>query len=85
MGQCLALPYHLEQLLNYHRRLRLISEALELRMEGGHVSRGWCMWVVGHGYGGLVGVGMEVVDGMDAAQGQGGCSHVDGCRGTSQV
>ena len=29
----------------------MISEALELRVEGGRVSHCWCMCVVGHGYG----------------------------------
>ena len=33
----------------------MISEALELRVEGGRVSQGWCMCVVSHGYGGLGG------------------------------
>ena len=42
-------------LLSYHRRLRMISEALEIRVEGGRVSHSWCMCVVGHGYGGLGG------------------------------
>ena len=39
----------------------MTSEALELRFEGGRVSHSWCMSVVSHGYGGLGGVGMEVV------------------------
>ena len=33
----------------------MISEALELRMEGGRVSHSWCMRVVRHVYGGLCG------------------------------
>ena len=28
----------------------MISEALELYVEGGRVSHSWCMCVVGHGY-----------------------------------
>ena len=40
-------------LLSYHRRLRMISVALELCVDGGGVSHSWC--VVSHGYGGLVG------------------------------
>ena len=39
--------------LSYHRRLRIISEALELYVEVGRVSHSWCICVVGHGYGGL--------------------------------
>ena len=39
-------------LFNYHRRLRMITEALELHVEGGQVSHGWCMCVVSHGGGG---------------------------------
>ena len=39
-------------LLSYHRFLRMISEALELCVEGGQVSHSWCICVVGHGYGG---------------------------------
>ena len=42
-------------LLSYHNRLRMISEVLELRVEGGQVSHSWCMCVVSHGYGGLGG------------------------------
>ena len=41
------------------------------------------MWVVGHGYGELGGVGMEMVDGMRAGQRQGGCSNVRRCRSNS--
>ena len=33
----------------------MISEALELPVEGGQVSHSWCVCVVGHGYGGLGG------------------------------
>ena len=62
------------------RRLRMISEALELYVEGGRVSHIWCMCVVGNGIGGLIGAGVEVVDGM-----HGGWSHVGGCRRTSRL
>ena len=34
----------------------LVSEALELHVEGGRVSHSWCMSVVSHGYGVLGGV-----------------------------
>ena len=51
-------------LLSYHRRLRIISETLELRKEGGRVNHSWYICVVSHGNGGLVGAGMEVLDGM---------------------
>ena len=40
-------------LLSYHRRPRMISEALELRVEDGWGSHSWCLFVVGDGYGGL--------------------------------
>ena len=40
-------------LLSYHRRLMMISDALELRMEGGRVSHSWYLCVVSHGNGGL--------------------------------
>ena len=40
-------------LLTYHRHLRMISEAQELRVEGRWVSHSWCMCVISHGYGGL--------------------------------
>ena len=33
----------------------MISETLELYMEGGRVSHSWCIGVVSHGCGGLVG------------------------------
>ena len=43
-------------LLSYHRRLRMISDALELYVERVRVSHSWCMCVVGgYGYGGLGG------------------------------
>ena len=45
--------------------------ALELYVEGGRVSHRWCTCVVGHGCGGLVSVGMEVVDDMHAGQSRG--------------
>ena len=35
----------------------MISEALELRVEGGQVSHSRCMCIVSHGYGGLSGGG----------------------------
>ena len=63
----------------------MISEALELRVEGVRVSHSWCMCVVSHGYGRLVGAGMEVVDGMHAGRSQGCWSHVVRCRSTSRV
>ena len=40
-------------LLSYHRRLRMIAEALELRVESERVCHCWCMCVVGHGDDGL--------------------------------
>ena len=42
-------------LLSYHRRLRTISEALELRVVGGRASYSWCMCVFIHSYDGLCG------------------------------
>ena len=42
-------------LLSYHRRLRMISGALELRVEGVRVSHSWSICVVNHGYSGLDG------------------------------
>ena len=52
-------------MLRYHRRLRMISEALELIVNGGRDNHSWCMCVVGHGYGELgVGARIEVVGGM---------------------
>ena len=55
-------------LLSYHRRLRMISEAPKLYVEGGRVSYSWCTCVVGHAYGWFGGAGMEVVDGMYAGR-----------------
>ena len=49
-------------LLTYHRHLRMISEALELYLEGGQVSHQLvhvCSWS-------WLWVGMEMVDGRDA-------------------
>ena len=46
----------------------MISEALQLRVKSEQVSHSWCMCVVSHGYGGLGGAGVEVVDGMHAGQ-----------------
>ena len=67
-------------LLSYHRRLRMISEALP--MEGG-VS--WCMCVVSHAYGGLGG-GMDGVSGWYAWETKSrGWSHVGRCWSTSRV
>ena len=62
--------------LSYHRHQRMISEALELRVEGGRVS---------HGYGGLGVAGMKVVDGMHSGKSQGGWSHVGRCQSTFRV
>ena len=42
-------------LFSYRRRIRMISEALEVYVEGGRVSHSWCMGVVSHGYGRLGG------------------------------
>ena len=67
------LPTVLVLLLSYHKCLMTISEALELHVEGGRVSRSLCMCVASHGYGGLGGAGMEVVDDMHAGQSQGFC------------
>ena len=38
-------------LLSYHRRLRIISEAIEMRVEDGGVSHSWCICAVSYGYG----------------------------------
>ena len=46
----------------------MIPEVLELCVKDGQVSSSWCMCVVSHGYGGLVGAWMEVVDDMHAGQ-----------------
>ena len=40
-------------LFSYHRRLRMISEVLELRVKSGQVSHSLCMCLVSHSYGGL--------------------------------
>ena len=62
---CCCVKAKLLLLLLYHRCLRMIVEALELRVKGRRDSHSWCMCVVGHGYGRLgVGARMEVVDGM---------------------
>ena len=45
-------------LLYCHRHLRMVSEALELYVNGGRVSHSWCMCVVGHVYG-CLGVGWD--------------------------
>ena len=59
--------------LSYHRRLRMISEALDPSVEGGRVSHNWCMCVVSHGYGGLCGGRDGVVDGMQGDKAKGVC------------
>ena len=41
--------------LSYHRRHKMISEELELYVEGGRVSHSWHMCVVGHARGGMGG------------------------------
>ena len=56
-------------LLSYNSCLRMISEALELRVEGERVSHSWYMYVVCHGFGGLGGAGMECM--RDKARGLG--------------
>ena len=48
-----VLDFVLLLLSSYHRRRRLISEALELRVEVVRVSCSWCMCVISHGYGRL--------------------------------
>ena len=58
-------------LLNYHRRLRMISAALELLVEGGRDSHIWCMCLVVMAMVGWVGSEMEVVDDMHAGQSRG--------------
>ena len=63
----------------------MISEAPYLRVEGGRASHSWSIRVVRHGYGGLIGAGTEVVDGMQAGQSQGSWSHVGRCRRSSRV
>ena len=53
-------------LLSYHRRLMMISDALELRVEGERVSNiGECVQLV-MAMVGWVGAGIEVGDGMHA-------------------
>ena len=63
------------QLLSYHKRyhtrLRMISEVLTLRVEGGRVGHSWCLCVAGHVYAGLVVGRIEVVDAMHAVQSKG--------------
>ena len=54
----------------------MISEALELRVEGGRVSHKWCMCVVVRAMVGWVVAEMEVVDDMHAGQSQVIWSHV---------
>ena len=67
-------------LLSYPRCLRMISEALELHVEGGRVSHSWCICAVSHGYGGLGGGRDGVVDGMHVGQSHRGVwSHVGRC------
>ena len=70
-------------LLSYHKRLRMISEALELYVEGGRVSNSWCMCVVMVMVG-WVGSWMEVVDGPHAGQSR-GWSHDGRCRSICRV
>ena len=72
-------------LLSYRWRRRMISEALELRVEDGRVSHCWCMCVVCHGYVGLGGSRDGVVDRNHARQSKGGWSHVGRYRRTSRV
>ena len=45
---CLS-DYLLLLSLSYHRHLTMISEELELRVEGGQVGGGWCVCVVSRG------------------------------------
>ena len=72
-------------LLCYHKRLRMISEALELCVEGGHVSHSWCVGVVSHRYDGLGG-GMNGCGGWYACRTKpGGLSHVSRCQSTYRV
>ena len=59
-------------LLSYHRRLRMISQTLELRVGSGRVCHSCCMCVVSHGYDVLDGAGIEMVDGMHVGQSQSG-------------
>ena len=57
-------------MLSYHRRLIMISEALEMCVEDGRASHSWCMCVVCHCCGGLGG-GRDG-GGMHAGQSQRG-------------
>ena len=41
--------------LSYHRRLKMISKALELCVNGEQFSHSWYMCVVSHGYDGFGG------------------------------
>ena len=49
-------------LLNYYKRLRMASEALVLRVEGGRVNHSRCMGVLSHSY-------CELGGGMDGGGG----------------
>ena len=51
-------------LMSYYRRVRLISEAQEVRMEGGRDNYSACLQLVMA----MVRARMEVVDGMHVAQ-----------------
>ena len=62
----------------------MISETLELRVEGGRLRHNGCMFVVSHGYGGFGG-GRFADDGWYACGIKPGWSHVDRCRSTSRV
>ena len=57
----------------------MISEALELSVNGGRVSQSWCMCVVRHGYG-VLGGGRDEGGGLYASG-----SHVWRCQITSRV
>ena len=63
----------------------MISAALELCMKDGQVSHRWYMCAASHGYGGLDGAGMVVVNGMHAGHSQGVWSRVGRCRSISRV
>ena len=71
-------------LLSYHRRKSMISEALELRVEGGLVTVDACVWLV-IAMVGWVGAWMEVVNGMHAGQSIKAMSYVGRCRSTSRM
>ena len=62
--------------LSYHGHVGMTPRSATVR---------WCKCVVSHGYGGLWGVGMEVVDGMHAGWSQALFWHVGNCRSISQV